>query len=209
MVLHTLPWLTLTGIWFAKIIMIGIVFLGRLIQWLFLVQASTPKTVLLEFLYTPLLLFNSKKPERFLSIENKHLQIIKSWVGIEREIIQMKLIPATLGVAVLGIIASTIIGESLVQVVKETIIEMISLTPTDSQAGVLVAIISETKIIPLAKLIIIGIVFGILVLPTTVLLNRSTVLAFIAEACVLTESVKLIQNNERKKTSSRKLKKKK
>jgi len=121
----------------------------------------------------------------------------------------MKLIPATLGVAVLGIIASTIIGESLVQVVKETIIEMISLTPTDSQAGVLVAIISETKIIPLAKLIIIGIVFGILVLPTTVLLNRSTVLAFIAEACVLTESVKLIQNNERKKTSSRKLKKKK
>lgn len=76
-VFQTSPFLILTGILFARLIVFITVSIGRILQWLFRVQIPQSRTNLSKFLNTPLSFIDSEKPTRFIEIDKKYLFAIK------------------------------------------------------------------------------------------------------------------------------------
>ncbi|MBV6400971.1 MAG: hypothetical protein CNIPEHKO_01266 [Anaerolineales bacterium] len=194
-VFQTSPALILTGIFFARLIVFITVSIGRILQWLFRVQILQSRTNLSKFLNTPLDFIDSEKPTRFIEIDKKYLFAIKGWAYTERQIVQNKLIPATLGIALLGGFMSTSLGNNVVEFIKVAFIGTSSNLPVDISMGFWGTIFEMSKLASFAKIMLISIIIGILILPISELLNRSIVLDFIAEACVLAEGVNAIQEN--------------
>lgn len=196
-VLHTSPFIILMGIFFAKLIVSGIVFTGRLLQWLFRVQIPQSRKNLSKFLHTPLNLFNSNITEKFIELDKKYLSSIKAWVSTERQIIQSKLLPATLGIALLGAFASTSLGNDAIKFIKDVYLESASSPTITTSLGFWETILVLSKAPSFVKIVLISIIIGFFVFPISELLNRSVVLDFLAEACTLTEGIQSIQENER------------
>lgn len=199
-----IPLILFFAFFLAKMVITAFVLTGRFLQWYFLIQITQPQQRFDKFLTTPLPLFDEGNPKTFLEIENSIIIAIKNWVDSRRKTIQNRLIPASLGVAFLGILASTSAGENMLGLISKVFSDYFSTMSSFLQAGGAASwLISFIKLLGLMAIII------LLVGPLSLLLYESVILDFISEACALAESIKIIQNQESEAKPVRRTKRKK
>jgi hypothetical protein len=201
-ILVYIPFTLFFAIFISKALILGISFVGCLLQWYFWAQITQPHARLNEFLTTPLVFFDKESPKTFLEIESFQINAINNWINVRRQIIQNRLIPASLVFTFLGILASTSVGENALKLISKIITEFFSATTNLGITGGY-----EAWMISSGKYALLIIIIAIFVGPLSLLFHESVLLDFISEACAVAKSVKIIEDaNESSSIPSKKSK---
>ena len=132
-----------------------------------------------KLLLTPLTLSQEDEPQTLLELEEPYTNALYDWALCRRQIVQNRLVPTTLLLAFLGVLANTSLGESAIQAVTNVVRDFFQ--PSTG----LNRFIVYWKLVLLMAVIVVPVVFIVL------LLNEAFVMDYIAQACVLARHAKL------------------
>lgn len=94
-----------------RLISSGVYYVVALMQWLLLYHALDSTEDLEKLLAEPLNVPENGSAARILDLDRMYVDALQEWAMLRRQLIQDKLIPTTLVLAVLGILANTSLGD--------------------------------------------------------------------------------------------------
>jgi len=149
-----------------------------LIRWVFRFHAVEPTDELVKFVSTPLLLLDQEKPQALLDLEPSYLDALHEWAACRRKVVQDRLVPTTLLLAFLGLLADTSVGEWVVCRAIGVVRGFFQAQTAEESllAYVLFALLAAVIIVPSVMIVY--------------LLSEAFVMDYIAQACVLAKHAK-------------------
>jgi hypothetical protein len=163
------------ALWLIRGTVTFAIYTASAIRWVFRLHGLESAEALLEFLSTPLPLTEDSEQKNLLELERADIEALRDWALSRREVVQNRLVPITLLLAVLGLVANTSYGESAVRTAVNILQNYIQApTQTTFIRFGLLAIIIMPPIVFLVEL-----------------LNEAFVMDYIAQACVLAHHAKL------------------
>jgi len=178
--LFIIPALSHSALWLIRIIEMNVVGAALVIRWLFRSQTVESVDALSTLLSTPLPLIVKSEPIKLLDLGKEDLDALYDLAHCRRQVIQDRLIPTTLVLAFLGLLANTSLGESAVSAVISVVQNYFKASP-----GTIDHFIFLGQIF--ALMMIIGFPVGLVV----VLITEALVMDYIIQSCVLAKHVKL------------------
>jgi hypothetical protein len=156
---------------------------GSAFHWFYSLHILHPVERIKDFLSTPLSL-NEGEQQTLLQLETTQIDALYNWSVCRRQAVQNRLLPTTMLLAFLGLLANTSLGESAVQSALTILCDYFS------DIGSLSWLVGSWRLLPLVAITLLP---GI---PVLLLMNEAFTMDFVAQACLLARHVKLSREDE-------------
>jgi len=168
------------ALWLTRASVVSIVAIVSGFRWLFRLHRLESFDTLGEFLSTPLPLGPQGEPRALIELEKEDIEALHAWVLSRRGVVQNRLVPTTLLLTVLGLLANTSWGESAVRTAADILRDYFQ------SSGGLSWLVAFGRF---------GLLMAVIVLPAGLiarLLSEAFVMDYIAQACVLARHVRAV-----------------
>jgi hypothetical protein len=174
-----IPAISHAVLWLTRTVALFTIYVVSIYRWFFRYHKMETFAALDKTLLRPLPLIEGEKPQSLLELQEMDIAALHEWAVCRRQIVQNRLLPTTLLLAALGLLANTSLGESAVQGTMSILGKyLMARGMVDWTAGIGVIVL---------LMIVIGLPIAIVVK----LLNEAFVMDYIAEACVLARQAKV------------------
>ncbi len=176
--LFYIPALSHGSLWLTRLVVAIAITISTAFHWFFSFHRMHSVKTLNKFLSTPLSI-DEEKPQTLLQLKIQQIDALYEWSLCRRDAVQNKLVPTTIFLAFLGLLANTSLGESAIQVVMDTLRDYFQ------TIGSLIWIINYLRF---------TLLMAIIVLPVRIifdLLNEAFTMDFITQACIVARHAKI------------------
>lgn len=182
--LFYIPSLTYAALWLSQSVAVIAFGVGSAVHWFVSFHVMRSAERINEFLLRPLPLPQGKSPT-FLQLDIRQIDALYDWSICRRDAVQNKLVPITLFLAFLGLLANTYLGEVAVQTMGNLIGETLRFFESPMRGFVSLWYLMAWMIPILLS--------GMLVFE---LMNDAFTMDFIAQACLLARHAKISREDE-------------
>jgi hypothetical protein len=160
-------------IFMAQITVVDVVNIGSILRWLTRVHTMESLDALIKFLKTPLSIAEGSSTQRLLDLDKTDIDALHSWSQCRRQIVQDKLLPTTLILAFLGLLANTQLGEEAVLGIRQLLNTLVGPTMTFEWLWAI------------GKFFLLGLAIVVPLIYIKDLLDEAFVMDYITEAAIL------------------------
>jgi hypothetical protein len=166
------------ALWLARPAILDLIGVAVVLQWMLSYHILNPIESVGKFIVTPLALEPNGELRKLLDLNAAKLTALQDWSDGRRQIVQNKLIPTTIMLAFLGLLANTTWGDGIfTQMIDTLSILLIPPPPT----------MDLSELLPYLGAFSLLIALMIPVILIVMLLNEVSVMDYISQACVLAQ----------------------
>jgi len=166
------------ALWLTRMAAVLTVGGASILRWLFRFHRAESVEDLGEFILTPLPLMGEDGSQALLELETPYMDSLHDWAVCRRQVVQNRLVPTTLFLAFLGLLANTSLGESAVQAALNVL-----RNPFQAEGIGLFVAFGRFVLLMIVIMLPVGFIVQ--------LLNEAFVMDYITQACVLARHARL------------------